>query len=172
MSSFNRVTIMGNLGSDPEIRRTTSGDPVASMRIATSRTWKDKDSGEKKENTQWHSVVCFNENLCTIIEKYVVKGSKILIEGELQTRKWQDRDGNDRYSTEVVMSKFGGTLQLITTPQGRSEDEYGTTRTKESSATDERGPTPAEYRDKQVTGGSNARFDDSDEIPFAPEWRA
>jgi single-strand DNA-binding protein len=165
MSSFNRVTLMGNLGADPEIRRTTSGEPVASMRIATSRVWKDKDSGEKKENTQWHSVVCFNDNLCAVIEKYVVKGSKILVEGELQTRKWQDQQGNDRYSTEIVMSKFGGTLQLITTPQGRSEDEYGTTRTKE---TPPAGGSSDDYREKrEPANGGGSRFDGmDDDIPF------
>ena len=111
--SVNKVILIGNLGADPEIRRTQDGRPVANLRLATSESWKDKNTGERKEKTEWHRVVIFNENLCRIAEQYLKKGSKVYIEGALQTRKWQDQSGQDRYSTEVVLQGFRGELTLL-----------------------------------------------------------
>lgn len=113
MPGVNKVILVGNLGADPEVRRMTSGDAVVNLRVATSETWRDKHSGEKREKTEWHQVVIFNEHLVKVAENYLSKGSKVYLEGSLQTRKWQDRDGNDRYSTEVVLQKFRGELQLL-----------------------------------------------------------
>jgi single-strand DNA-binding protein len=111
--SVNKVILIGNLGADPEIRRTQDGRPVANLRLATSDSWKDKNTGERREKTEWHRVVIFNENLCRIAEQYLKKGSKVYIEGALQTRKWQDQSGQDRYSTEVVLQGFRGELTLL-----------------------------------------------------------
>jgi single-strand DNA-binding protein len=111
--SVNKVILLGNLGADPEIRSTQSGQKIANMRIATSDSWRDKATGERKEKTEWHRVVVFNENLVKVIENYVKKGSKIYIEGQLQTRKWQDQSGADRYSTEVVLQGFNSQLTLL-----------------------------------------------------------
>ena len=111
--SVNKVILVGNLGKDPEIRSTGDGTRVASFSIATSETWRDKASGERKERTEWHRVVIFNENVCRIAEQYLKKGSKVYIEGALQTRKWQDQSGQDRYSTEVVLQGFRGELTLL-----------------------------------------------------------
>jgi single-strand DNA-binding protein len=111
--SVNKVILIGNLGADPEIRRTQDGRPVANLRLATSESWKDKTTGERKEKTEWHRVVIFNENLCRIAEQYLKKGSKVFIEGALQTRKWQDQSGQERYSTEVVLQGFRGELTLL-----------------------------------------------------------
>jgi single-strand DNA-binding protein len=115
--SVNKVILVGNLGKDPEIRRTQDGRPIANLRIATSESWRDKSTGEKREKTEWHSVVIFNENLCKIAEQYLKKGAKVFIEGQLQTRKWQGQDGQDRYSTEVVLQGFNGNLTML---DGRS----------------------------------------------------
>mgnify|MGYP000034589706 CR=1 FL=1 len=115
--SVNKVILVGNLGRDPEIRRTQDGRPIANLRIATSESWKDRNSGERREKTEWHSVVIFNENLCKVAEQYLRKGSKVYIEGQLQTRKWQDQQGQDRYSTEVVLQGFNGQLTML---DGRS----------------------------------------------------
>ena len=111
--SVNKVILVGNLGADPEIRRTQDGRPIANLRLATSESWRDKATGERKEKTEWHRVVIFNENLCKIAEQYLKKGSKIYIEGALQTRKWQDQSGQERYSTEVVLQNFRGELTLL-----------------------------------------------------------
>lgn len=111
--SLNKVILIGNLGADPEIRRLNSGDQVANLRIATSESWRDRNTNERKERTEWHSIVIFNENLIKIVEQYVKKGSKIYIEGQLQTRKWHDQNGNDRYTTEVVLQKYRGELQML-----------------------------------------------------------
>lgn len=116
--SVNKVILVGNLGKDPVIRRTQDGKPVASFSVATSDTWKDKNTGEKREKTEWHNVVVFNEGLCRVIEQYVKKGSKVYIEGQLQTRKWQDKDGHDRYSTEVVLQGFNGVLTMLDSAGG------------------------------------------------------
>ncbi|PZO74587.1 MAG: single-stranded DNA-binding protein [Mesorhizobium amorphae] len=111
--SVNKVILVGNLGAEPEVRRLGSGDPVVNFRIATSETWRDKNSGERKEKTEWHNIVVFNDNLAKVAEQYLKKGMKVYIEGALQTRKWQDKDGQDRYSTEVVLQKFRGELQML-----------------------------------------------------------
>lgn len=111
--SVNKVILVGNLGADPEIRRLSSGDPVVNLRIATSETWRDKQSGERKEKTEWHSVVIFNDNLAKVAEQYLKKGAKVYLEGALQTRKWQDQTGNERYTTEIVLQKFRGELQML-----------------------------------------------------------
>ena len=111
--SVNKVIIIGNLGRDPEIRSLGSGDKVANLRIATTESWRDKASGERKEKTEWHSVVIFNENIIRVAEQYLKKGSSVYVEGALQTRKWQDKDGQDRYSTEIVVNKFRGELTML-----------------------------------------------------------
>lgn len=157
--SVNKVILVGNLGKDPEIRRTQDGRPIANLRIATSESWKDKNSGERKEKTEWHSVVIFNENLCKIVEQYLRKGSKVYIEGQLQTRKWQDQQGQDRYSTEVVLQGFNGTLTMLEgksngPPAADSPESYGSTTTRSNGA----GSTPAK------PGAFDKGFDD--EIPF------
>lgn len=118
MSSVNKVILVGNLGADPDIRRTNNGDPIVNMRIATSESWKDKSTGERKERSEWHNVVIFNEGLAKVAENYLKKGSKVYVEGQLQTRKWQDKDGNDRYSTEVVLQRYRGELAML---DGRGE---------------------------------------------------
>ena len=116
--SVNKVILIGNVGADPEIRRTQDGRPIANLRIATSETWRDRNSGERREKTEWHTVVVFNEGLCKVVEQYVTKGAKLYIEGALQTRKWQDQTGNDRYSTEIVLQGFNSTLTML---DGRGE---------------------------------------------------
>ena len=111
--SVNKVILVGNLGADPEIRRLQSGEPVANLRIATSESWRDRQSGERKDKTEWHSVVIFNENLAKVAEQYLKKGAKVYVEGQLQTRKWTDQQGNDKYTTEIVLQKFRGELQML-----------------------------------------------------------
>mgnify|MGYP000094045955 CR=1 FL=1 len=111
--SLNKVMIIGNVGADPEIRSFSNGGKVANLRIATSEKWKDRNTGERREKTEWHSVAVFQEGLVGVIEQYVKKGSKLMIEGQLQTRKWQDQSGNDRYSTEIVLQGFGGTMLML-----------------------------------------------------------
>lgn len=111
--SVNKVILVGNLGADPEIRRLNSGDPVVNLSLATSETWRDKQSGERRDRTEWHRVVIFNENLAKVAENYLKKGAKVYIEGQLQTRKWTDQNGQDRYSTEVVLQRFRGELQML-----------------------------------------------------------
>ena len=111
--SVNKVILVGNLGADPEIRRTQDGRPIANFSVATSESWRDKNTGERREKTEWHRVVCFNEGLCKVIEQYVKKGSKVYVEGQLQTRKWQDQSGQDKYTTEVVLQGFNGNLTML-----------------------------------------------------------
>jgi len=111
--SLNKVMLIGNLGADPEIRSFQNGGKVANLRIATSETWKDRNTGERQERTEWHSVAIFSEGLVGVVERYLKKGSKVYIEGQLQTRKWQDQSGNDRYSTEVVIRGMNGTLTML-----------------------------------------------------------
>src|SRR6202000_1482230 len=113
--SVNKVILVGNLGKDPETRRLQSGDPVVNLSIATSETWRDKSSGERKEKTEWHRVVIFNKNLAEVAEKYLRKGSKVYVEGSLQTRKWTDKDGAEKYSTEIVLQNFRGELTMLDT---------------------------------------------------------
>jgi single-strand DNA-binding protein len=156
--SVNKVILIGNLGADPEIRRTQDGRPIANLRVATSETWRDKGSGERKERTEWHRVVIFNEGLCRIAEQYLKKGSKVYLEGQLQTRKWQDKDGQDRYSTEVVLQGFNSQLTMLDGRAGGggasdSSDDFGS-----------QGTAPA--RKPAMAGGGGRRDDMDDEIPF------
>ncbi len=156
--SVNKVILVGNLGADPEIRRLNSGDPVVNLRIATSESWRDRSTGERRERTEWHNVVIFNDNLAKVAEQYLKKGTKVYIEGQLQTRKWQDREGQDRYTTEVVLQKFRGELQMLDSRgQGGSEGQssYGGSRDSDFGQSG-----PAEN-----TGGGYSRELD-DEIPF------
>ncbi len=111
--SVNKVILVGNLGRDPEVRRMTSGEPIVNLSVATSESWRDKTSGERKEKTEWHRVVIFNENLAKVAEQYLKKGSKVYLEGQLTTRKWTDKDGQEKYSTEVVLNRFRGELVLL-----------------------------------------------------------
>lgn len=115
---INKVIIVGNLGADPEVRTFSNGGKVCNLRIATSESWKDKNTGERKEKTEWHSVAIFSDGLAGVAEKYLRKGSKVYIEGKLQTRKWQDQSGNDRYSTEIVLQGFDGKLEMLDSRQG------------------------------------------------------
>ncbi len=120
--SVNKVILVGNLGRDPEVRRMTSGEPIVNLSVATSESWRDKNSGERKEKTEWHRVVIFNENLAKVAEQYLRKGSKVYLEGQLATRKWTDKDGQEKYSTEVVLNRFRGELVML---DGRAEGGGG-----------------------------------------------
>lgn len=120
--SLNKVMLIGNLGRDPEVRSFQNGGKVCNLRIATSETWKDRNTGERRERTEWHSVAVFSEGLVRVCEQYLRKGSKVYVEGQLQTRKWQDQSGQDRYSTEIVLQGFGGTLTML---DGRGEGGGG-----------------------------------------------
>jgi single-strand DNA-binding protein len=125
--SLNKVMLIGNLGKDPEIRRTQDGRPIANLSVATAERWKDKQTGEQREKTEWHRVTIFNEGLCGIAEKYLKKGSKVYLEGQLQTRKYTDKDGVEKYSTEVVLQGFGGALTMLDSPsQGAGTGGGGT----------------------------------------------
>jgi len=119
--SVNKVTLIGNLGADPEVRRMPSGDPIVNLNVATSETWRDKNSGERKEKTEWHRVVIFNDQIAKVAEQYLKKGMKVYIEGALQTRKWE-KDGVERYSTEIVLQKYRGELQML---DSRGQGEGG-----------------------------------------------
>lgn len=173
MASVNKVILIGNLGADPEIRRTQDGRPIATINVATSETWRDRNSGERREKTEWHRVVIFNEGLAKIAEDYLRKGAKVYLrkgakvylEGQLQTRKWQDNNGQDRYSTEVVLQGFNATLTMLDRAEGsgyraggNGADDYG---------------LDSERASGRSTGGSSGSFarDLDDDIPFAPEWR-
>ena len=123
--SVNKVILVGNLGRDPETRRLASGDPVVNLRLATSESWKDKASGERKEKTEWHSVVIYNENLARVAEQYLRKGSKVYVEGQLQTRKWQDQSGVEEYTTEIVLQRFRGELTILDGRGGGAEGGMG-----------------------------------------------
>ncbi|TNE42231.1 MAG: single-stranded DNA-binding protein [Alphaproteobacteria bacterium] len=146
--SVNKVILVGNLGADPEVRHTQDGRPIVNLRLATSESWRDRSTGERKERTEWHRVVIFSEGLAKIAEQYLRKGSKVYIEGQLQTRKWQDQSGQDRYSTEVVLSGFNGTLTMLDSRSGGSGGDMG-------------------YSDNSPSGGSDFSSPDlDDEIPF------
>ena len=161
--SVNKVILIGNLGADPEIRRTQDGRPIANLRLATSESWKDKTTGERREKTEWHRVVIFNENLCRIAEQYLKKGSKVFIEGALQTRKWQDQSGQDRYSTEVVLQGFRGELTLLDRAGGGGAAGDG-------SDADDAGefgsPGPTRKVAAAAAAGGSRGSDMDDEIPF------
>ena len=171
--SVNKVILIGNLGKDPEIRRTQDGRPIANLRIATSESWRDKATGEKREKTEWHSVVIFSEPLCRVVEQYLKKGAKVYIEGQLQTRKWQDQSGQDRYSTEVVLQGFNSVLTMLDGRAGAGAGAGMHEGGQADYAPDPGGPpsssapAPANGR----SGGSRApakSFDKKldDEIPF------
>jgi len=163
--SVNKVILVGNLGKDPETRRLNSGEPVVNLRIATSETWRDKASGERKERTEWHNVVIFNENLARVAEQYLRKGSKVYIEGQLQTRKWQDQSGQERYTTEVVLQRFRGELTILDGRSGGSEYSEEEESGQVSRGGDFGRSSPMEKRPAASSGGS--RFNDlDDEIPF------
>jgi single-strand DNA-binding protein len=123
--SVNKVILVGNLGRDPEIRSTNDGTKVANLSLATSESWRDRNSGERRERTEWHRVVIFNDRLVDVVEKYLNKGSKIYVEGQLQTRKWTDRDGQERYTTEVVLQRFRGELTMLDGRSGGGGDFGG-----------------------------------------------
>ena len=166
--SVNKVILIGNLGQDPEIRSFQNGGKVANLRIATSEQWKDRNSGERRERTEWHRVAIMSEGLVNIVERYLKKGSKVYIEGQLETRKWQDQSGQDRYSTEVVIRNFGGTLTML---DGRS-DGGGGGGGGGSRGGNDGGGYGDEYGGSQgggsqgggKDGGTRSDFDD--EIPF------
>lgn len=121
--SVNKVILIGNIGRDPEVRHTQNGDPIVSFSLATAESWRDKSTGERKEKTEWHNVVIFNDKIGKIAEQYCKKGSKVYLEGQLQTRKWQDKEGTDRYSTEVVLQRFRGELTLLDGPKDSEKRE-------------------------------------------------
>jgi len=162
--SVNKVILIGNLGADPEIRRTNDGRPIANLRVATSESWRDKNSGERRERTEWHRVVIFNEGLCKIAEQYLKKGSKVYLEGQIQTRKWEDQSGQERYSTEVVLQGFNSQLTMLDTRAGGgdrasdSSDNFGRSNAMEGGARGSRSGGGD-------SGGSLAEELD-DEIPF------
>jgi len=165
--SVNKVILIGNLGRDPEVRSFTNGGKVCNLRIATSETWKDRNTGERKERTEWHSVAIHAEGLVCIAERFLRKGSKVYIEGQLETRKWQDQSGQDRYTTEVVLRPYNGTLTLL---DGRRDGDGG------GSGGDHGGDQGGGSGGNGGGGsgyGSGGRpgGDIDDEIPFAPEWR-
>jgi single-strand DNA-binding protein len=157
--SVNKVILVGNLGKDPEIRRTNDGRPIANLSVATSESWRDKNTGERKEKTEWHRVVIFSEGLCKIAEQYLKKGSKVYLEGQLQTRKYTDKDGVEKYSTEVVLQNFNSTLTMLDTRGAggggaESSDEFGA-------------QSPAPARKPAMAGAAGGRRGDmDDEIPF------
>lgn len=163
--SVNKVILVGNLGRDPEIRSMQSGEEIAQLSLATSETWRDKASGERKERTEWHRVVIFNENLVKVAKQYLKKGSKVYIEGSLQTRKWTDKDGAEKYTTEVVLQRFRGELTMLDGREGGGGggsyggggDDYGSSG----------GSSGGRSSGGGGGGGSAPRRDDmDDEIPF------
>ena len=161
MSSVNKATILGRLGADPEVRSLNNGSKVVNLRIATSESWRDKETGERKEKTEWHQVVIFNEGIAGIAEQYLKKGSQVYITGKLQTRKWQDQSGNDRYSTEIVLQRYQGELVLL----GSKDANEGQSARPASS--ENRQTTSQDYSAAK-DGGKPANFsqDMDDEIPF------
>lgn len=162
--SMNRVTLIGNLGQDPEIRSAQNGDRVASFSIATSESWNDKRTGDRQERTEWHRVVVWNEALVGVIEKYVAKGDKVMVEGMLKTRKWVDQQGNERYTTEVVLGLFNAQLILLGSPQGGSNADRPAAGGRRTPA---RTPaTAGADAGGGFTPGSHSDLDD--EIPFGP----
>ena len=160
--SVNKVILIGNLGKDPEIRRTQDGRPIANLSIATSETWRDKATGERKEKTEWHRVVIFNEGLCKVAEQYLKKGAKVYIEGALQTRKWTDQSGVEKYSTEVVLQGFNSTLTMLDGRSGGGGGSFGS----DDSSGDFGGSSPAPRRVAAAAGAGGRSSDMDDDIPF------
>src|SRR4051812_15648886 len=167
--SVNKVILVGNLGKDPEIRRTQDGRPIANLSIATSETWRDKNSGERKEKTEWHRVVIFNEGLCKVAEQYLKKGAKVYIEGQLQTRKWTDQSGVEKYSTEVVLQNFNSTLTMLDGRNGGSGSGSGGSFGDDGGGDfGSSGPSSAPPRRAvaAASGGGGRGGDMDDDIPF------
>jgi len=164
--SVNKVILVGNLGRDPEVRRLNNGEPVVNLRLATSESWKDKATGERKEKTEWHSVVIFNENLARVAEQYLKKGSKVYVEGQLQTRKWTDQSGAEKYTTEVVLQRFRGELTILDGRQGGGASEYGDEEQGQISRGGEFGRSSPMERRPEPTGAGSRRSDFDDDIPF------
>ena len=171
--SLNKVMLIGNLGADPEIRSFQNGGKVANLRIATSETWKDRNTGERQERTEWHTVAIFSEGLVGVVERFLRKGSKVYVEGQLQTRKWQDQSGNDRYSTEVVIRGMNGSLTMLDGPQGgngggggsRGGGDWGSGSGQSSGGAWDQGGGSSGGGSGKQGGGSN--YDDlDDDIPF------
>jgi single-strand DNA-binding protein len=162
--SVNKVILVGNLGKDPDVRRMQDGRPVVNLSVATSETWRDKATGERKEKTEWHSVVIFNENLAKIAEQYLKKGSKVYLEGQLQTRKWQDQSGQDKYSTEVVLQGFNATLTMLDRAGERSGGDFGSDSGGDDFGSS--GPSSRERKPAMAAAGGKRGGDMDDEIPF------
>ncbi|GIQ77881.1 MULTISPECIES: single-stranded DNA-binding protein [Bradyrhizobium] len=161
--SVNKVILVGNLGKDPEIRRTQDGRPIANLSIATSETWRDKGTGERKEKTEWHRVVIFNEGLCKVAEQYLKKGAKVYIEGQLQTRKWTDQSGVEKYSTEVVLQGFNSNLTML---DGRGGGGGSFADDGGGSDFGSSGPVSSAPRRAVAAGGGSRNSDMDDDIPF------
>jgi single-strand DNA-binding protein len=166
--SVNKVILVGNLGKDPEIRRTQDGRPIANLSVATSESWRDKNTGERKEKTEWHRVVIFSEGLCRIAEQYLKKGSKVYLEGQLQTRKWTDKDNIERYSTEVVLQGFNSALTMLDGRggggSGAGADDGGSDFSALGGPGSGSSSGPRER--KPAMAGAGKRDDMDDEIPF------
>lgn len=160
--SVNKVILVGNLGKDPEIRRTQDGRPIANLSVATSETWRDKATGERKEKTEWHRVVIFNEGLCKVAEQYLKKGAKIYVEGALQTRKWTDQSGVEKYSTEVVLQGFNSTLTMLDGRGGGGGGSFGDDAGGDFGSS---GPVSSAPR-RAVAAGGGRNSDMDDDIPF------
>jgi single-strand DNA-binding protein len=160
--SVNKVILIGNLGRDPEVRQSQDGNPIVNMSVATSETWRDKGSGERRERTEWHRVVIFNERLAEVAQKYLKKGSKIYVEGQLQTRKWTDQSGVEKYSTEVVLQRFRGELTML---DGRGEGGGGGGGGDYGGGPSSGGGAPSGGGGRSG-GGSGGAPDFDDEIPF------
>jgi single-strand DNA-binding protein len=158
--SVNKVILVGNLGADPEIRRTQDGRPIAHLRLATTDTWRDKTTGERRERTEWHRVVIFNEALAKVAEQYLKKGAKVYVEGQLQTKKWQDQQGQDRYTTEVVLQGFSSQLTMLDRAGG-SGSAGGDFGSDEGGSFGSRSPAR-----QPAMAGAGARDDMNDEVPF------
>ena len=172
--SVNKVILVGNLGRDPEVRTFQNGGKVCNLRIATSENWKDRNTGERRERTEWHSVAIFSEPLARIAEQYLKKGSKVYIEGQLETRKWQDQSGQDRYTTEVVLRPFTGSLTLLDSKGGGdTQASGGYSGHSGGNQSSGYGGDGQSYSSGQQSGyGSGGRASGlDDEIPFACEWR-
>ena len=163
--SVNKVILVGNLGADPEVRRLNSGEQVVNIRLATSETWRDKTTGERREKTEWHRVVIFSEGLAKIAEQYLKKGSKVYLEGQLQTRKWQDKDGQDRYSTEVVLQGFNAVLTMLDSRAGGGAGAGSGSEDMDSDNFGSQSPSPAR-KPAMAAAGADKRGDLDDEIPF------
>lgn len=162
--SVNKVTLIGYLGADPEVRTFQNGNKVVNLRLATSERWRDKQTGERKEKTEWHAIAIFNENLCKIAEQYLKKGSYVYVEGKLETRKWQDQGGADRYTTEIVLRAFNGEITLL---DKRGSDDDVVDERQSGGASSGSGGSRDDGRGGGSTGyGGGGRSDIDDEIPF------